>query len=139
MPATPDPDQRSGPAGGGLASWRDGPTRQAIEGFVARTRGDHGSTPVPVEQRVAVFDNDGTLWCEKPMPIQLDFILRRLAEMAQQDDGLRGRQPWKAAFERDYGWLGAAIDEHYTGDDTKAMMLAAGVLAAYEGISIEEF
>jgi hypothetical protein len=59
--------------------------------------------------------------------------------MAHQDDGLRGRQPWKAAFEKDYGWLGAAIDEHYTGEDTKAMMLAAGVLASYEGISVEEF
>jgi hypothetical protein len=46
---------------------------------------------------VAVFDNDGTLWCEKPMPIQADFILRRLYEMAQADPGLRGRQPWKAA------------------------------------------
>jgi hypothetical protein len=40
---------------------------------------------VPVEERVAVFDNDGTLWCEKPLPIQADFILRRLYEMAQVD------------------------------------------------------
>jgi hypothetical protein len=38
---------------------------------------------VPVRERVTVFDNDGTLWCEKPMPIRLDFILRRLAEMAE--------------------------------------------------------
>ena len=53
-----------------------------------------------------MFDNDGTLWCEKPMPIQLDFILRRLAEMAEADPELRERQPWKAAYERDYAWLG---------------------------------
>jgi hypothetical protein len=79
---------------------------------------------------VAVFDNDGTLWCEKPMPVQMDFSLRRLVEMAQQDDGLRGRQPLKAAREKDYGWLGAAIDEHYGGDDKKAMTLLAGILAA---------
>jgi len=45
---------------------------------------------------VAVFDNDGTLWCEKPMPIQLDFILRRLVQMAQEQPELRERQPWKA-------------------------------------------
>ena len=66
-----------------LSSWRDGPTKQRIIDFVARTTGDGRSAAVPSEERVAVFDNDGTLWCEKPMPIQLDFILRRLAEMAQ--------------------------------------------------------
>ena len=64
-----------------LSSWRDGPAKQAIVDFVARTCGERGSPAVPSEERVAVFDNDGTLWCEKPMPIQLDFILRRLAEM----------------------------------------------------------
>ena len=52
------------------------------------------SDGVPAGERVAVFDNDGTLWCEKPMPIQADFIFRRLYEMAQADPGLRGRQPW---------------------------------------------
>ena len=43
---------------------------------------------MPTEERVAVFDNDGTLWCEKPMPIQLDFILRRLFEMAEAKTGV---------------------------------------------------
>src|SRR4051794_21721658 len=66
-----------------LSSWRDGPAKQAIIDFVARTCGEGGSPAVPPEDRVAVFDNDGTLWCEKPMPIQLDFILRRLAEMVR--------------------------------------------------------
>ena len=42
-----------------------------------------GSIPVPVEERVAVFDNDGTLLCKKPAPIQLYFVLGRLAEMAE--------------------------------------------------------
>jgi phosphoglycolate phosphatase-like HAD superfamily hydrolase len=122
-----------------LPSWTEGPTKASIISFVEQTCGQGTAKAVPVEERVAVFDNDGTLWCEKPMPIQLDFILRRLVEMAHQNDGLRGRQPWKAAVEKDYGWLGAALDEHYNGDDTKAMILAAGVLAAYEGSSIEEF
>jgi phosphoserine phosphatase len=123
----------------GLPSWRDGPAKQAIVAFVARVCGEDGSEPVPVEDRVAVFDNDGTLWCEKPMPIQLDFILRRLVEMAEADAGLRGRQPWKAAYERDYGWLGALMAEHYAGDDTNVKVLAAGILAAYDGISVEDF
>jgi phosphoglycolate phosphatase-like HAD superfamily hydrolase len=86
-----------------------------------------------------VFDNDGTLWCEKPMPIQLDFILRRLVEMAEAEAELRGRQPWKAAYERDYGWFSAVLTQHYAGDDTNVRTLAAGVLAAFEGISVEDF
>src|SRR3982751_2628017 len=88
----------------GLSSWRDGPAKQAITEFVARVSGADGSEPVPVDERVAVFDNDGTLWCEKPMPIQLDFILRRLVEMAQADPALAGQQPWKAACERAAAW-----------------------------------
>jgi len=86
-----------------------------------------------------VFDNDGTLWCEKPMPIQADFILRRLFEMADADVALRDRQPWKAAYERDYGWLGKVIDEHYAGDDTNVRTLLGGVLAAYAGMSVDDF
>ena len=117
-----------------LASWNDGAAKRGIVEFVERTVAE-----VPVEDRVAVFDNDGTLWCEKPMPIQLDFILHRLAELAEADPTLRDRQPWKAAHERDYGWLSAAMKEHYAGDDRNVMTLGAGVLAAYGGISVEVF
>jgi hypothetical protein len=116
-----------------LPSWIDGTSKRAIVGFVQ----DSGA--VPAEERVAVFDNDGTLWCEKPMPIQLDFILRRFVEMAEATPELRDRQPWKAAYERDYGWLGALMAEHYAGDDSNVKILAAGILAAYEGISVEDF
>src|SRR3954451_2350442 len=98
-------EEVSARAPAGLTSWRDGPARQAIVDFVAETCGRNGSAPVPVEERVAVFDNDGTLWCEKPMPIQMDFILRRFAEMAEADPALRDRQPWKATVERDYAWF----------------------------------
>src|SRR5215217_2093901 len=85
---------------GELAGWRDGPAKRAILGFVAAACGRDGSEPVPVQERVAVFDNDGTLWCEKPAPIQMDFILRRFVQMAETDPALRERQPWKAAYER---------------------------------------
>ena len=122
-----------------LPSWRDGAARQAIVDFVDRTCGNDGSVAVPVEERVAVFDNDGTLWCEKPMPIQLDFILRRLVEMAEAQPDLRGRQPWQAAYERDYRWLGDVLTEHYAGNDTNVKTLAAGILGAYAGISVEDF
>jgi phosphoserine phosphatase len=118
-----------------LASWNDRAARGALVDFVERTVSDG----VPVEERVAVFDNDGTLWCEKPMPIQLDFILRRLVAMAEAQSELRERQPWKAAYERDYGWFGKLMADHYAGDDTNVHTLAGGILAAYEGISVEDF
>jgi phosphoserine phosphatase len=86
-----------------------------------------------------VFDNDGTLWCEQPMPIQLDFILRRLAAMAEQDPELRTRQPWQSAYTRDYGWLRQVLVKHYQGDDRELPVLAAGVLQAFAGITVEEF
>jgi phosphoserine phosphatase len=117
-----------------LASWNDTPTTQAIVSFVERA-----AREVPPEERVAVFDNDGTLWCEKPMPIELGFILQRLAAMAEADASLREKQPWKAAHERDYGWLGGAIDKHYTGDDSDVKVLLGGVLQAVAGQTVEEY
>jgi phosphoserine phosphatase len=116
-----------------LTGWRETPARQAIEAFVEAAR------ELPPEERVAVFDNDGTLWSEQPMPIQLDFILRRLAEMVQADDTLRQRQPWKAVAEGDHAWFGGLMAQHYAGDDTNVEVLLAGVLAAYDGLSVEEF
>jgi phosphoserine phosphatase len=86
-----------------------------------------------------VFDNDGTLWCEKPMPIQLDFIIRRLAEMAAANPELRERQPWKAVSANDLGWFATLMTDHYLGDDTRVRELLHGILAAYDGISVEEF
>ncbi len=122
-----------------LQSWRAGAVRQRIVEFVSRVTGADGSEPVPVEERVAVFDNDGTLWCEKPLPIQADFILRRLVEMAEQHPELRTRQPWQAAHDQDVAWLNAVVMDHYAGDDAKLKVMAGGILAAYDGMSVEEF
>jgi phosphoglycolate phosphatase-like HAD superfamily hydrolase len=119
-----------------LPSWRDTPTRAAVTRFVERVTGPGG---VPPAERIAVFDNDGTLWSEKPMPIQADFLLRRLAEQVAADPSLAARQPWKAVAERDHAWFDAAITEHYEGDDTRLNTMAAGLLGAYEGVSIEDF
>ena len=121
-----------------LGTWRDGKTKEATLGFVHSVSED-GPNFVPPTDRIAAFDNDGTLWCEKPMPIQLDFILRRLNAMAEAQTELRERQPWKAAHERDYEWLGALVAQHYAGDDTNVKVLMAGVLAAYDGMSVEDF
>jgi len=117
-----------------LQSWNEGAAKTAILEFVEQV-----ASAVPVEERVAVFDADGTLWCEQPVPVEVDFILRRLAEQAKGDPKLRKKQPWKAAYEHDNDWLGQAITEHYAGDDTKAKMLLGGVSGAFAGISVEDF
>ena len=118
-----------------LPSWKQGRTRDDVVDFVHRVDAEE----VPAEERVAVFDNDGTLWCEKPMPIQLDFILRRLVAMAQARPELQARQPWQAAYQRDYAWFAQLMAEHYAGDDSNVRTLAGGILAAFEGISVEDF
>jgi phosphoserine phosphatase len=122
-----------------LASWRDTPARQAIVEFVERATDAGGEDFVPVSERVAVFDNDGTLWCEKPMPIELGFILARLAEMADEDASLREHQPWKAARERDYAWLGGALTKHYHGDDGDMKLLMGGILRAFDGTTVDDY
>jgi phosphoglycolate phosphatase-like HAD superfamily hydrolase len=122
-----------------LPSWNDGATKSAILDFVSRVTKTGTPDFVPPEARIAVFDNDGTLWCEKPSPIQADFLFRRLAVMAEKDPGLRAHQPWKAVVEKDYQWLGDAITKHYKGDDSDLKVMAGGLLKAYEGATIEEF
>jgi len=117
-----------------LPSWNDTPTRRAITEFVERATRD-----VPVEERVAVFDNDGTLWCEKPMQVEVGFLLERMAEMAEADASLRDRQPWKASYERDYAWLGGAIAKHYEGDDSDLRVLIGGVSKAFGGWRVDAY
>src|SRR5271167_540795 len=122
-----------------LPSWNDGPTKAAILDSVSRVTEEGGPDYVEPLDRVAVFDNDGTLWCEKPMPIELAFMLKRMAEMAEADESLRERQPFKAAHERDVAWLGGSMVKHYHGDDGDMQLLMAGVLQAYAGKTVEHY
>jgi len=111
-----------------LQSWNDRPAKQAIMDFVERVT--HPGSPdfVPLTERIAVFDNDGTLWCEKPMYIQLDYFLHKLAEQAESNPALRTKQPWQAACEKDFGWLGGVITKHYQGDDSDFHVFIGGIL-----------
>ena len=122
-----------------LASWRDTSTTRAIVDFVDRVTREGSAGFVEPADRVAVFDNDGTLWSEKPIPIQLDFTLYRLAELAKSDKSLQAGQPYKAAVERDYRWLGEAMVKHYHGDDADVGLLMAAVGSAFEGMTVEAF
>jgi phosphoserine phosphatase len=122
-----------------LSSWRDTPTRSAIVDFVDRVTAEGGAGFVTPADRVAVFDNDGTLWSEKPIPIQLDFTLSRMAELTEADPSLKARRPYKAASERDYKWLGQAMVKHYHGDDADMGLLMAAVETAFGGMTVEAF
>ncbi|KRC90273.1 acid phosphatase [Terrabacter sp. Root85] len=122
-----------------LRSWRDGGARTAITAFVDRVTQEGGPDFVEPAARVAVFDNDGTLWCEKPMPIQLDFTIQRLGELAEEDPSLRDEQPFKAAWEKDVHWLGAAMVKHYHGDDGDLHLLMGAVTRAFDAVTVEEY
>ena len=71
-----------------LESWNDGAARQAVLDFVAKVTTPGSPDFVPPEARIATFDNDGTLWCEKPLYVQADFVLRRWKAMAAADPAL---------------------------------------------------
>lgn len=120
-----------------LPSWRDTRTRRDIEAFVAAV--SEGPDAVPVAERVAVFDNDGTLWTEKPMPTQLHYVVEQWRAAAQRSPELAERQPYRAAVSGDFGWLSAAIDKHYGGDDTDLQIIIQALVGLTDGVSVEEY
>ena len=122
-----------------LQAWNDTPTTRAIMAFVtAATReGDPGY--IPTAERIAVFDNDGTLWSEKPMPVQLDFIVRSFAAAAERDPEKRHRQPYQAAYERDPAWMGRAMVKHYQGDDGDLKLLIGALSEISAGVEVEDY
>jgi phosphoglycolate phosphatase-like HAD superfamily hydrolase len=122
-----------------LSLWTDGPTRSTIVDFVARLTKDGGPDYVEPAARVAVFDNDGTLWSEKPLAIQLDFTIRQLARLADADPTLRERQPYKASFEGDHQWMGTAMVKHYRGDDGDLHLLMGAITSAFETVDVEVY
>lgn len=118
-----------------LASWNDTSTRQAIIDFVAEVN----ATGISPSERIAVVDNDGTLWPEKPLVIQLAFTIERLGQLAEDDPSLRDQQPYKSAYEQDVEWLNQAMIKHYRGDDSDLGLLMTAVPHAFEGLTIEGY
>jgi phosphoglycolate phosphatase-like HAD superfamily hydrolase len=88
-----------------LRSWRAGPTRQAIIAFVQQITDETLPTYLPPSERIAAFDNDGTLWCEKPSYVQEGFIIQFFRNSAERDPQLRNRQPYKAFLENDRAYF----------------------------------
>ena len=91
-----------------LPSWNDGGTKRAILDFVAAVTGEGSADFVPTPERIATFDNDGTLWIEQPMYVELAFALDRVAALAPEHPEWKDKQPFKAALERDMKALAEA-------------------------------
>lgn len=90
-----------------LASWNEGPAKQAIVAFVKNVANPQSKDFVPPEQRIAVFDNDGTLWVEQPMYTQLTFALDRLRELAPSHPEWQENPVLKAAIAGDLKTISA--------------------------------
>jgi phosphoglycolate phosphatase-like HAD superfamily hydrolase len=84
-----------------LESWNDGPAKNAIVDFVAKVTREGGPDYVAADARIAVFDNDGTLWSEQPMYVQLAFAIDRIKELAPKHPEWKDKQPFKAVLEND--------------------------------------
>jgi phosphoserine phosphatase len=112
-----------------LASWNDGAARQAILDFVGRTTTQGSSDFVPPAERIAVFDNDGTLWAEQPMYFQLAFALDRIRSLAPQHPDWKTKKPFKAVLEGDIKGVLAS----------GASGLMQIVAASHAGTTTEEF
>ncbi len=82
-----------------LPSWNDGAAKIAIVDFVQRVTKVGGPDYVPTEERIAVFDNDGTLWAEQPVYVQSAFAMDRVKQLAPQHPEWKDEQPFKAAIE----------------------------------------
>ncbi|RZL86751.1 MAG: haloacid dehalogenase-like hydrolase [Variovorax sp.] len=90
-----------------LPSWNEGPPRTALLDFVARVTKEGGADYVRPADRVATFDNDGTLWCEQPLQVQFFFAHERRGKLLEKDPGLKDRQPFKAFIENDMATIHA--------------------------------
>jgi len=122
-----------------LSLWNPTPTRQAILDFVAAATNPGSQDFIPPAERIATFDNDGTLWLEKPMYIQMQHGLRAIGKAAAEKPELRDRQPFKAVYEKDMTWLGKVAADYAKGDPSGVFTMVMGLTEILEGISVEAF
>jgi len=116
-------------AAGPLPSWNDGPTKQAILEFVQKTTDKSSPDFVPPAERIATFDNDGTLWPSHPMYTQLAFALDRIKAMAPQHPEWKTKQPFKAVLDDDMKALAAGGEKG----------LVELIMISHAGMSTAEF
>jgi len=112
-----------------LPSWNDGATKQAIMDFVVRVTKDGSADYVPEAQRVAVFDNDGTLWAEQPMYVQALFVADRVKTLASQHPEWTTKEPFASLLKGDATGVAAS------GESGIAELMAL----THAGMSTDEF
>lgn len=112
-----------------LPSWNDGAAKSAIADFVVRVTRDGGPDFVPPAERIAVFDNDGTLWCEQPIYFQFAFGLDQVKAMAPQHPEWKQQQPFKAFL--------AGDKDAFAAQGQKAMLTLLAV--AHSGMTTDAY
>jgi hypothetical protein len=116
-------------SGSSLPSWNEGATKESILSFVAAVTREGSRDFVPPVDRIATFDNDGTLWVEQPMYTQLSFALDRVKTLASTNPEWKDTQPFKAALEGDMKTLA----------ETGERGLIALLMATHPGMTATEF
>ena len=126
---TPEKQEMSTAAKDPLPSWNEGATKRSIIDFVTKTT--KAGTPdfIPVADRIACFDNDGTLWSEQPMYFQFAFVMDRIKALAPQHPEWKDTQPFKAVLEGD-------VKTALSGGEKSMVDL---LIATHAGTTTEEF
>ena len=112
-----------------LASWNDGPAKQAILAFIKATTDASSETFVPAEERIATFDQDGTLWVEHPIYTQLVYCLDRVPAVVKEKPALAKDEPFRTVLSGDFAKI-AGFSMH----DFEAILVAT-----LTGMSVEDF
>ncbi len=112
-----------------MPSWNDGEAKTAIAAFVSRVTTQGGADFVPAEQRIATFDNDGTLWSEQPVYFQVAFAIDRVKAMAPQHPEWKTTEPFKSVLAGDRAAL-AKLGE-------KGLLQI--IMATHSGMTVEDF
>src|SRR5262245_22375340 len=112
-----------------LPSWNEGNAKFSIINFVTRVSTAGSSDYVPVNERIAVFDNDGTLWCEMPVPVQAYFVCDRIKALAPQHPDWQRTEPYKSVLAGDFK----------TAMATGLKGLAELAMTTHTGITTDEF
>ena len=112
-----------------LPSWNDGAAKKSITDFLPRVTTPGGPDFVPVDRRIATFDNDGTLWSEQPMYFQIMFAMDRVKALTPQHPDWKKKQPFKAALDDDRKALAALGEKGF-------LQIMA---ATHTGMTSEEF
>ncbi len=118
-----------------LPSWNDTPTKQAILDFVAQTSDENSSDYIPTADRIAAFDNDGTLWVEQPAPAQTGFLIGKLVEQVKANPTLAEEDPYKSIINQDPVFLQALAQQV----PEAIIAFLSGIGKAWEGTTPEAY